>query len=219
MHLDQVRDIKATGAGETMRALSEKRPRGRPLEFDRNAALRAAMLVFWKKGYEGATLADLLEAMEISKPSLYAAFGDKENLLREAVRMYLELHAEDYTAALNLPTVREVAGAWLRLTGGVREEAGVPPGCLLVQGALVGSQASRVIQQELSTIRNEGTRQLEQRFQQAKRDGDLLGILDPGSLAHYLAALACGLAVQSSSGVSSEELNKVVDQVMAIWPD
>jgi len=201
-----------------MQTAPEKRPRGRPRKFDRETALRAAMLVFWKEGYEGASLADLTEAMEISKPTLYAAFGDKEGLLREAVRTYLGLHAEDYATALNLPTVREVAEAWLRLTGGVRKEEDVPPGCLLVRGALVGSQASQVIQQELASIRNEGTRQLEQRLQQAKREGDLLGIWEPGPLAQYLSALACGLSVQSSSGVSSQELNKVVDQVMANWP-
>ncbi len=202
-----------------MPALTEKRLPGRPREFDRGTALRAAMLVFWRQGYEGASLADLTEAMEISKPTLYAAFGDKEGLLREALRMYLGLRAIDYTAALNRPKVREVAEAWLRLTGGVREEADVPSGCFLVQGALVGSQASRVIQDELASVRNEGTRQLEQRFERAKREGDLPGIWEPGPLAQYLSALASGLAVQSSGGVSPEVLNEAVDQVMANWPD
>ena len=202
-----------------MPALTEKRLPGRPREFDRNTALRAAMLVFWRQGYEGASLADLTNAMEISKPTLYAAFKDKEGLLREALRLYLGLHAEDYTAALNRSTVREVAEAWLRLTGGVRKEADVPSGCFLVQGALVGSQASRVIQDELASIRSEGTRQLEQRFLRAKREGDLPGTWEPGPLAQYLSALSLGLAVQSSGGVSSEVLNEAVDQVMANWPE
>ena len=201
-----------------MQVVIERRPAGRPREFDHETALRAAMLVFWKRGYEGASLADLTEAMGISKPTLYAAFGDKESLLREAVRTYLGLRAEDYVAALNRPTVREVVEAWLRLTGGVREEAYVPPGCLLVQGALVGSQASREIQDELAAIRNEGTKQLEKRLRRAKREGDLPGSWEPSLLAQYLSALSSGLAVQSSSGVSPAVLNKVVDQVMANWP-
>ncbi len=100
------------------------------------------MLIFWEKGYEGSSLSDLTDAMEISKPTLYAAFGDKEGLLREAVRAYVGLRAADYAAALGRRTAREVAEAWLRLTGGVREESHVPPGCLLIQGALVGSEAS-----------------------------------------------------------------------------
>ena len=202
-----------------MPTVTEKRPPGRPREFDRDAALRAAMLVFWRYGYEGASLADLTEAMEISKPTLYATFGDKEGLLRESLRMYLGLRADDYAAALNRSTVREVAETWLRLTGGVRKEDDVPPGCFTVQGALVGSQASRLIQEELASIRKEGTRMLEQRFERAKREGDLPGTWEPGSLAQYLSALASGLAVQSSGGVSSEMLNEVVDQVMANWPE
>lgn len=176
------------------------------------------MLLFWTQGYEGVSIADLTEAMGISKPTLYAAFGDKESLLREALRMYLGLRAGDYTAALNLSTVREVAEAWLRLTAGVRREAGAPPGCFIVQGALVGSEASRVIQDELASIRNEGTRQLEQRFARAKQEGDLPGTWEPGPLAQYLSALASGLAVQSTGGVSPEVLNQAVDQVMANWP-
>ena len=177
------------------------------------------MLVFWRYGYEGASLADLTEAMGISKPTLYAAFGDKEGLLREALRLYLGLHAEAYTAALDLPTVREVAEAWLRLTGGVRSEPDVPAGCLVVQGALVGSEASRMIQDELASIRNAGTSQLEQRFQRGKSEGDLPGTWEPASLAQYLSALAAGLAVQSSGGASPEVLNKAIDQVMANWPE
>ena len=202
-----------------MPALTDKRSPGRPREFDRDTALRAAMLVFWRHGYEGASLADLTEAMEISKPTLYAAFGDKEGLLREALRLYLGLHAEDYVAALNRPTVREIAEAWLRLTAGVREEAGVPSGCFVVQGALVGSKASRVIQDELASIRNEATRKLEQRFERAKQEGDLPGTWEPGPLAQYLSALASGLAVQSSGGVSPNVLNEAVDQVMRNWPE
>ncbi len=202
-----------------MKDSTKKRSTGRPREFDRDTALRAAMLVFWRYGYEGASLAELTKAMEISKPTLYATFGDKESLLREALRIYLGLHAEEYNAALNRPTVREVAEAWLRLTGGVRKEADVPSGCLVVQGALVGSQASRMIQDELASIRNEGTRRLEQRFERAKQEGDLPGTWEPGSLAHYLSALASGLAVQSGGGISPEILNKAVDQVMANWPE
>ena len=201
-----------------MQSTKERRRPGRPREFDRETALRAAMLVFWGKGYEGSSLSDLTDAMEISKPTLYAAFGDKEGLLREAVRAYVGLRAADYAAALGRRTAREVAEAWLRLTGGVREEFDVPPGCLLIQGALVGSEASRQVQCELAAIRNAGTKQLEKRLQRAKREHDLPGSWQPGPLAQYLSALASGLAVQSSSSVSSTVLNRTVDQIMENWP-
>ena len=201
-----------------MQGKTKKRPPGRPREFNRDTALRAAMLVFWRQGYEGTSLADLTEAMAISKPTLYAAFGDKEGLLKEALRLYVGLRAADYAAALDRPTVRAVAEAWLRLTAGVREEVDVPSGCFVVQGALVGSDASRVVQEELASIRSEGTRALERRFQRAKREKNLPGTWEPAPLAQYLSALASGLAVQSSGGVSPAILNKAVDQVMANWP-
>ena len=133
--------------------------------------------------------------------------------------MYVGLHAADYLAALNLPTVREVAEAWLRLTAGDREELLLPSGCFVVQRALTGSQASLVIQEELASIRNEGTRQLEKRFERAKKEGDLPGMWEPGPMAQYLSALASGLAVQSSGGVPPQALNEAVDQVMANWPE
>lgn len=199
-------------------SVTENRSAGRPREFDRDVALNAAIMVFWQKGYEGTSMAELTQAMGISKPTLYASFGDKETLLREAVRTYMGLHAEAYATALNHPTSRQVAEAWLRLTGGVRKEAGVPAGCLLVQGALVGSEASLPVQQELAAIRNGGTKMLEKRLRRAKKEGDLPGSWEPGPLAQYLSALASGLAVQSSSGVPSAVLNRTIDQVMANWP-
>jgi AcrR family transcriptional regulator len=201
-----------------MKKYDEKRGKGRPREFDRDAALRAAMLLFWKQGYETTSLEDLTEAMNISKPTLYATFKNKENLLHEAVSAYIGLRAGDYAAALKHPTSKGAAEAWLRLTGGVRHEMEVPSGCLVVQGALVGSPASESVRSELAAIRNEGTRQLEKRFQKAKREGDLPGTWDPESLAQYLSAVVAGLAVQSSTGIPPAVLNKVIDQVMANWP-
>jgi len=197
----------------------EKRGKGRPREFDRDSALKAAMLIFWKQGYEATSLEHLTEAMGISKPTLYAAFGNKESLFQEAVDTYLSLRAQEYTAAIKLPTVREVAEAWLRLTGGVRKEKDVPAGCLIVQGALAGSSASQSVQDRLAEIRNEGTAQLERRFQRAKREGDLPGSWEPTLLAQYVSSVASGLAVQSRSGVSAAILNRVIDQVLANWPN
>lgn len=197
---------------------TRKRSVGRPREFDRSVALRAAMTAFWKNGYEGTSLVELTEVMGISRPTLYAAFGDKETLLREAVQIYTGLYADLYAQALNQPTSRQVVEAWLRATGGVRPEADVPAGCLLVQGALGGSEASLLIQQEFAAILHGGTDLLEKRLQQAKSEGDLPGSWEPGPLAQYLSALAFGLAVQSSSGVSSAILNATIDQIMANWP-
>ncbi len=194
-----------------------RRP-GRPREFERGAALHAAMLVFWERGYEGTSLTDLTDAMGVSRPTLYAAFGDKASLFREAVAAYTSASARAYAAALELPTAREVAEAWLRLTGGVRANPGAPPGCLVVQGALVGSAGVACLRDELAALRHEATTLLAKRFQRARAEGNLAPEVDPEVLAQYLASLATGLAVQSSSGISSEELHRVIDLVMRHWP-
>lgn len=197
---------------------SEKRRPGRPVEFDRTAALHAAMIHFWRYGYEGSSLSDLTEAMDISKPTLYAAFGDKEKLFREAVVAYTSLRAEAYDAALALPTAKEAADAWLRLTGGVTPAKGSPPGCLIVLGALTPSGDTALLRDELTHIRRQGTLQLRDRLRRARREGDLPLSVDPDVLAEYLAALANGMAVQSASGVSPKQLNAIVDLAMEIWP-
>lgn len=157
--------------------------------------------------------------MEISKPTLYAASGDKEALLREAVGVYMGVHADAYATALNLPTARQVIEAWLRLTGGVREEADVPPGCLLVQGALIGSQASQVIQQELAFIRNEGTRYLEERLQKSQDGRGPARNLGARPACNVPLRIGLRISRAASGGVSFEVLNLAVDQLMANWPD
>ncbi len=209
---------ETVGKETTGAQAAPKRLPGRPPEFDRAVALQAAMLVFWRYGYEGSSLTQLTEAMGISRPTLYASFGDKVSLFREAVIAYTSLRAQAYTEAMNLPTARGVAEAWLRLTGGVTRSPGAPSGCFIVQGALVGSADSDCLRGELADIRQGATVQLTERFQRAQLEGDLPSDVDAGTLAEYLASLASGMAVQSASGSSPEQLHRVVDLAMANWP-
>ena len=195
-----------------------KRSAGRPREFDRDTALQAAMRVFWSHGYEGASLTELTEAMGISRPSLYATFGDKAGLFRETVATYTVGRDHIFEAALALPTAREVADRILRPNPTSCSNPDNPAGCFLVQGALVGSEDSDCMKHELATIRAQGTEQLAERFNRAKDEGDLPPEVDPTTLAHYVSSLSYGLAVQASSGVSLEQLTRVVDLAMANWP-
>src|SRR5215470_3064206 len=109
---------------------------GRPREFDVDQALERALQVFWRKGYEGASLPDLTEAMGINRPSLYAAFGNKEGLFRAVVERYVEGAASCVRQALEQSTARAVAEALLAATIDVVTDSKNPRGCLLVQGAL-----------------------------------------------------------------------------------
>ncbi|WP_329091381.1 TetR/AcrR family transcriptional regulator [Streptosporangium sp. NBC_01469] len=159
-------------------------------------ALERAMQVFWKRGYEGATLSDLTGAMGITKPSMYAAFGNKEQLFRRALERYIEGPASYGTRALEEPTARGVAEALLR--GAVRTTT-LPeghPGCLTVQGALAASDGGRPVHDLLVGWRNDTGLRLEERFQRAVDEGDLPCDADAGRLARYIMTVAFGIAVQ-----------------------
>ena len=135
-------------------------PRGRPREFDVDEALDRALGVFWRRGYEGASLPELTEAMGINRPSLYAAFGNKEALFRRAIERYVEGPACHFREALGEPTARAVVERVFRGTVDLLTDAGNPPGCFLVQGALACGDAADPIRRELVERREAGVEAL-----------------------------------------------------------
>jgi AcrR family transcriptional regulator len=140
-------------------------PRGRPREFDVKKALDHALRVFWRKGYEGASLLDLTKAMGINRPSLYAAFGSKEELFRKALDRYAAGPAAYVRDALNKPTARAVAE---RLLGGsidLLTNPRNPRGCLLVQGALACGETGESIRLELAARRAASEAAVRRRFE------------------------------------------------------
>jgi AcrR family transcriptional regulator len=192
--------------------------RGRPREFDADRALGHAMEVFWRKGYEGASLADLTRAMGINRPSLYAAFGDKASLFRRVMDRYAAGPACFVQEALAAPTARAVAERLLH--GGIDavSRPGRPRGCLAVQGALVCGDGARGVQKELAARRAATEGALRRRFGQAAAEGDLPQAADPADLAKYLTTLMHGLAVQAASGARREALRRVADLALRLWP-
>jgi AcrR family transcriptional regulator len=210
--------IKKTKSGREL-VQKEAVHKGRPREFDAEKALDKALKVFWRLGYEGASLSDLTEAMGISRPSLYAAFGNKEELFRRALDRYSKqgpgaVHGE----ALAEPTARKVVEHLLRSVAVSLTDPCNPAGCLAVQGALTCSEAAESIKQELCKRRCEGEDNLRRRFEQAKADGDLSADSDPEALARYVITMTQGMSVQASDGASRSELLAVADMALRAWP-
>lgn len=168
------------------------------------------MRVFWKRGYDGASLPELTEAMGINRPSLYAAYGNKESLFRRAVERYVEQGSGLLQESLAQPTARGVVEHLLR--GLITQNcSGKTRGCLLVQGALACSEESDTIRQELASQRSLIEKALRQRFERAHADGDLPKSADPEALAKYVATFQNGLAVQSASGATRQTLLAAAD--------
>ncbi len=193
-------------------------PVGRPRAFDLDTALEKALEVFWQKGYEGASLPDLTAAMGINKPSLYAAFGNKEQLFLKAIERYEQQHAQFFYGALELPTAYQVAEQIL--LGAAREHAKAehPRGCLVVQGALACSDDGQGVKQALIERRRQSFEQLVQRFVRAQQQGDLATEHDPKVLAGYILTVIQGIAVQSTSCQCPQLIEQIARQALEAFP-
>src|ERR1700743_2087739 len=188
---------------------------GRPRGFDTAAALDAAMRVFWEKGYEGATLTNLTDAMRINRSSMWAAFGNKEELFKKAFERYITIYQGYMREALEKPTIREVIEVALRKTVDFLSTPGYPKGCLSVHGALAVGDEANPVKIWLIEGRKAGEARARKRFEQAKKSGDLKPDVDPAALARYVITLIQGLGVQGASGATKAELTKVVDTALS----
>lgn len=191
----------------------------RPRKIDVDVALEAALRVFWRKGYEGTSYADLVAATGVERPALYAAFGNKESFFLQALRRYGATYGSYVWKALEAPTSREVA---LRVLEGAAELSTRfqdRTGCLGITGGLAGSDDAEPVHRALIEWRASGEEVLRLRFERAKMDGDLPAWSDPGVLATFVLAVAHGIAVQARAGFPRERLMAVARQAMSGWPD
>jgi AcrR family transcriptional regulator len=191
---------------------------GRHREFDVEKALDAALCVFWRKGYEGASYADLTEAIGVERPALYSAFGNKEALFRRALSRYYERYLGYMLVALRLPTARQVAAHILYNAADLNTRYSDHRGCFAINGALAGSDEAEPVRQALIDFRAAGQAQLAERFERAKAEGDLPETARPDALAAFIMAVTHGMAVQAKAGFSREMLEAVAEQALSTWP-
>jgi AcrR family transcriptional regulator len=192
--------------------------KGRPREFDVDEALAAALAVFWSKGYEGASLTELTEAMGITRPSLYAAFGNKEALFRKALDLYEREKLAYIGEAMRAPTARGVAERLLR--GSLENQMSEcgPRGCLGVIGSMACGAEAESIRAEVIARGASARAAIVERFERAKAEGDLPGHVDVEGLTAYLLAILQGMAVQAGSGARREQLEALIDTSLTVWP-
>lgn len=192
--------------------------RGRPRSFDRQAALERAMEVFWDRGYQAASMTDLTEAMGINSPSLYAAFGSKEALYREAVEHFAATESDEILAPLqNAPTAREALEGYLIASARTFTRPGRPPGCMVVLSAVnavgVGEETSRILRE----MRAGSITVIEERLQGAVNEGELPASLDRHAVASYYVTVQQGMSIQARDGAARATLEAIAQGAMAAW--
>jgi len=195
--------------------------RGRPRSFDTDIALDSALNVFWKHGFQSASLSELTKATGLSKPSLYAAFGDKRSLYLKALERYagllVELHASRLTEE---PDGRLAVENFLRSLTKMLTNPSLPGGCFIINGTadFGGTSVPKEIETALSLALQSTETLLKQRLKQAQSDGQLPQNVDPQDFCILLSTLIAGLAIQAKSGATEAKLNLGITATMKAWP-
>ncbi|HUR06847.1 MAG TPA: TetR/AcrR family transcriptional regulator [Nonomuraea sp.] len=193
-------------------------PGGRPRAFDPDAALDGALEVFWSQGYEGAAISDLTAAMGINRPSLYAAFGNKEELFRKVLERYMRGPGAFAARALRAPRARDVVEGLLYGAVELTTGPGTPRGCLSVACVQACGPEAEPVRQEVAARRKAGEAALRARLERARDEGDLPGDCDPADLARLVTALTDGIAVAAAGGSGRQELLRLAATALRIWP-
>ena len=191
---------------------------GRHREFDVDEALDAALNVFWRMGYEGASYTDLTQATGVERPALYSAFGNKEALFRRALERYYARYLNFFPAALEQPTSRKVVEHMLRDAAELHTRYADRRGCLGIHGALAGSDDIAPVQMALIDARAGAETSLRFRLEQARQTGDLPENANPAVLAAFVLTVLHGMAVQAKAGFSRATLEAVAEQALSTWP-
>ncbi len=202
-----------------MKTVKKNTKRGRPLSFNRENALHTALQLFWKQGYEGTSIADLVGAMGIAPPSLYTAFGSKEQLYLEVVDLYLKgpgnfiQHALAHTNDARSFTQQVLSSAANEFTAHAH-----PPGCIVSSGLLTSATLHNRMAQSMSELRTATLGLIHKRFEEAKDCGELPASTNCHSLARFFGAVIQGMSIQARDGAEAAELHDMASQAMASWP-
>ncbi len=193
--------------------------KGRPRGFDRDEALTRALDVFWRRGYEPASVTELCIAMGINPPSLYAAFGNKAKLFLEAVDFYERTYWSATWAGLEKePDVYRAIEAFFKAAAGILLSPQAPCGCLVVLAAINVSSDSTEVSDAIKSLRQVSKRLFAQRLKQGIKDGQLPQKTDVKSLAATLSTMLEGMSIQARDGLVHAELARVASHAVRLLP-
>lgn len=187
---------------------------GRPISFDKDAALEAAMLLFWERGFEGTCMTSLTQAMDLNPSSIYAAFGDKHALFQLAVKRYMETRSQYATDALEEPTLEKVVRALFNNTVAFLTAPGHPPTCMTLAGAMGGSVDATPARDLMTEIRRQNEAAMKERFLQARKSGELCKDVNVDDYTRYLSSILAGLSIQAANGSTKAELKRTVQMAL-----
>ncbi|MEU2248112.1 TetR/AcrR family transcriptional regulator [Streptomyces sp. NPDC019224] len=194
--------------------------RGRPRSFDRDAALAAAIRLFWERGYGATSIGELTEAMGIRPASLYAAFGDKRSLFEEAVAAYGTTPAGTFMgdALEQEPTAYRAFARILREAARIYADPSHPAGCMTIRAAVNVAPQDAEVGAHLRGLRNANLAAWEARLRDAQRAGELPEQADPRALAGYFATVIQGMSQRSCDEAGPDELAGIAELALAAWP-
>ena len=196
-----------------------KRGRGRPRSFDRPAALREALELFWERGFEGTSFDELIAVMGLSPSSFYNSFGSKEQLYREAVDAYLASSGEWFLGELGADTDTKTAFRNLMNKAAIEfSSAGRPSGCMISLAGTHVPPSLASVREMMVGHRLDAENAMVNRIEKGVTDGDVPKGTDVEALAAFYSALSRGLAVQARDGATQERLLAIVDVSMSAWP-
>lgn len=192
--------------------------RGRPREFDRTAALERAMELFWEKGFEGTSMADLTSAMGIGSTSLYAAFGCKDELFREAVEHYGQsAGAEIWAAVTAADTAYGAVESFLMTTARAFTRGDCPTGCLIVLSALHVNGATEALRANLVDKREANTAELAELLLRGVDTGEIPSTADVSAIARFYVTVQQGMSIQARDGADRATLETIARSALAAW--
>jgi AcrR family transcriptional regulator len=192
--------------------------KGRPRGFDRDQALATAMEMFWRQGFAATSVADLCAALGIAPPSLYAAFGSKEELYEACISHYMHnMGPRVWGGFHQAATAREAIEAFLQDSAEELPGMNKPAGCMVTL-AYAGGEGSERLNQVVEDARRHSYHLVEQRIRKAVAKGEVSKTADPAAIARYVLSVQQGMSIQARDGATTGELREVACAAMKAWP-